>query len=810
MLFNQIIKMIRNYILTAIRSIIRQKGFSLINILGLTLGLSVSFLILFYIFDELGFDKFHKDSDRIYRMVIRGNLGEMNLNAAVTPKALAGKLAKDVPEVEMSTVFDIESSSYLLKFGDNKLYERDFLYADTTFLKIFDFPLIYGEGISALSRPYSLIVSEDFAAKYFGLKDPTGEIIRINEQKDYTITGVFKKLPSQSHISFDFLISMETKVMESGGLLLENWEELNSYTYVKLHENADLQNLQEKLDTIVIQNILNNERGVNVDLRIFPQNITDIHLHSDLLGEIKENSDISYIFVLLAIVGGIIVIASINFMNLSTAKSASRAKEVGIRKILGSHKSMLVSQFISESVLISLISFVLSLALIELSLPVFNEITGKYLSINYLSNGYLLLFFGIALLTGFLAGSYPAFYLSSFQPVKVLQNRMRIGRTGNLKLRNVLVFIQFAISTGLIICTIIIYLQLNFLRSKELGFDKESVISIEMRNTELRENATVLKDAIVQIAGVESASLSTTYPGRGLTGSSFTPEGTDEKNPWLIFGFHADEDFAENTMRMKILQGRDFRKDYGSDTNAVIINETLKNKLGWIDPIGKKIFPTYPEETKNKREFIVIGVVADFHFQSLYEEVDPMMIHLLDEPPPLLLVRMNPEIQSETLKQINQTWSRLNPEHPFDYEFLNDFFENFYYSEKRIGKILIYLTIFAIFIASIGLLGLASFTAEQRTKEIGIRKVMGASALSISARLSLEYLKMICLASVIAWPVSYFLMYNWLEKFSYRTEIPLWVFAVATLITTVMSLFVVNFQTIKAANSNPVESLRYE
>jgi putative ABC transport system permease protein len=565
-----------------------------------------------------------------------------------------------------------------------------------------------------------------------------------------------------------------------------------------------------KLDTILIQNILNNEREVNVDLKIYPQKITQIHLNSNLLGEIKENGDYSYIFVLLAIVTGIIVIASINFMNLSTAKSASRAKEVGIRKILGSQKSMLVGQFISESVMISMISFILSLAVIELSLPAFNEISGKALSINYLSNWNLLLFFGIALLTGFFAGSYPAFYLSSFQPVKVLQNRMRLGKTGILKLRNILVFIQFAISTGLIICTIIIYLQLDFLKTKQLGFDKDAIISVELRNKELRDNASVFKEEVLKIAGVENACLSTTYPGRGLSGSSYIPEGIDKKDPWLIFSFHADEDFAEKTMHMKILQGRDFSKDFGSDSNAVLINETLNKKLGWENPIGKKIVPSYPEGTSSIAEYHVIGVVADFHFQSLYETVDPIMINLIDEPPQLLLIRMDPLMQAETLTKIGEKWSNLNPEHPFDYEFLNDFFENFYYSEKRIGRILIFLTLFAIFIASIGLLGLASFTAEQRTKEIGIRKVMGASAFAISLRLSLEYLKMICFAGVIAWPVSYYLMFTWLEKFSYRTEMPIWVFIVSTGITTVLSLIVVNFQTIRAANSNPVDSLRYE
>ncbi|MCB8995239.1 MAG: ABC transporter permease [Bacteroidales bacterium] len=802
--------MIRNYIFTAFRNLIRQKGFTIINILGLTIGLSISFLILFYVFDELSYDRFHYNSDRIYRLVIKGNLGEMNLQAAVTPKALSGEILKEVPDVEASTVFDIESSSYLLRIGEDKIYESDFLYADTSFLNIFNFPLLYGDPSYSLSEPYSIIISESFARKFYGNSDPRGNLIRINEQKDYTITGVFKNLPQESHIGFNFLISMATRISESEGRLMDNWEDLSSYTYVRMHENANMSLFQEKLDTLLFRNILKGEEGINQDLRILPQKITEIHLHSNLLGEIKENGDYSYIFVLLAIATGIILIASINFMNLSTAKSVSRSKEVGIRKILGSQKSMLIGQFISESVIISLISFILSLAIIELSMPVFNDISGKTMSINYLSNWNLLLFFGIAVFTGFLAGSYPAFYLSSFKAIEVLQNRMKFGRSGNLKLRNLLVFIQFTISTGLIICTIIIYLQLNFIKTKELGFEKKGLISIEMRNPEIREKANTLKQEVLKISGVESASLSGSYPGRGLRGSPYIPEGMDEKDPWLIYSFSADEDFAQNTLKMKILQGRDFRKDFGSDSTAILINETLLKKLGWNDPIGKKIIPSYPEGTTNKSEYHIIGVVGDFHFQSLHENVDPIIIQLINETPQLLLIRLNPQNESETISLIGQAWSSLNPDHPFDFDSLDDLFDNLYYSEKRIGKILIYLTLFAIFIASIGLLGLASFTSEQRTKEIGIRKVMGASSLSISYKLSLEYLKMILLAGIVAWPASYSVMHFWLEKFSYRTPMPLWAFALATLITTFLSLLVVNLQTLKTANSNPVKSLRYE
>lgn len=802
--------MFRNYLLTTFRSIIRQRGFSMINILGLTTGLSVSFLILFYIFSELSFDRFHYDSNRIYRLVITGTMGDMNLRVAVTPKALAGELIRSVPDIEEATLFEIETSSYLLSVGEKKIYEGDFLFADTSFLRIFNFPLLYGNPDEVLSRPYSIVVSEEFADKHFRKVDPRGQVIRLNDQQDYEVTGVFRNLPQESHLSFNFLVSLETRVSEKGTEIMDNWEELNSYTYVRLHENADMIEFQDKLDTILVSKIYHDVADVNIDLKILPQKITDIHLKSDLLGEIKENGDISYIYVLLAIVTGIILIASINFMNLSTAKSANRAKEVGIRKILGSHKSMLITQFISESVLISIVSYLLSLAVVELSLPLFNEITGKDMDIRYLSDWNLLLFFGISLLTGFLAGSYPAFYLSSFAPIEVLQNRMKLGKSGNLKLRNILVFVQFMISTGLILCTIIIYLQLEFLKTKELGFDQNSIVSIAMRNEDLRFNGSILKDEVLSIAGVKSASLSTSYPGKGLNASSYFPEGTDEKDPWLIYSFNADEDFAGKTMHMTLLTGRDFIQGFSGDSNAVLINETLQKKIGWKDPLGKKIRPSYPENGTTPVEHVVIGVVADFHFQSLHETVDPIMIHLLKEPPQLLLVRMDPDLQEETLKKIGQVWSSLNPDHPFDYEFLNDFYENFYYSEKRIGKILVYLTMFAIFIASIGLLGLSSFTAEQRTKEIGIRKVMGATSLSISLRLALEYLKMISLAGFIAWPFSYYLMQNWLTKFSYRIDMPVWPYLLATALTMILSLFVVNFQTIKAANSNPVESLRYE
>lgn len=799
--------MLKNFLIISFRNLIRQKGFSLINLLGLTMGLTVSFLILLYVFNELSYDKFHKDPDRIYRIAIKGNLGEMPLNVAVTPAALALNLAKDIPEVENFTLFEHVSGDQLFRSGEDKFYENHLIYADEKFFEVFSFNFLYGDPSSALNDPYSIVLKKSISERFFGTPNSIGEIIKINNDKDYLVTGVIDDPPAETHLAVNFIASFITRVKESETNMYEDWGSMMYYSYLKLKVGVSKDYFEVKMADYLNEKLQEEQEDTKIRLEPYLQPITKIHLTSRLLGEFKPNSDLSYIYVLSLIATAILFIAGINFMNLSTARSANRAREVSIRKIVGSSRRKLIYQFLGESVFLSILAFILSLALIEILLPLFNNLTNKSIDFSYYFNFKLILsFFGISFLIGIFSGSYPALYLSAYNPVKVLQSALRSGGT-NKSLRNVLVFIQFGISSGLIICTIIIFNQLKYLQEKKLGFEKNNMIAIYLRNDAIRKQALSLKEEFSKLAVVESASLASSIPGMSLNGSSYFPEGISDE-PWLLYEFDVDEDFIENTFKMKIIEGRNFAREFPSDSNAVIINETLKKSLKWEEPLGKKFKSNNDEDNTN--ELHVIGVVADFHFRSLHEKIEPTLIHFSRNIPGFLVIRINSENLDMSINILEQTWTLLNPELPFDFEFIDESFNSLYSSERRLSFLLTYLSIFAIFIASLGLLGLTSFTAEQRTKEIGIRKVMGASILSITRMLSVEYLQLIILANLLAWPISFYLMKLWLQDFSYRINIPFWPFIAALIGTLVVALFVINLQTMKTASQNPVKSLRYE
>jgi putative ABC transport system permease protein len=802
--------MFKNFITITLRNILRQKGFSFINLLGLTLGLTVGFMIILYIYDELSYDKFHKDYNRIYRIAVSGKLAEMPLNVAVTPGALGIHLKKDLPEVEEYTMFEHNSGNQLLQVGNEKYYDQHIIYADTNFLRIFNFKLLSGNENGVLAAPYSIVLTESIAKKYFGEKNPIGETIRLNDQDNLIITGVIKDFPQETHLLCNILISFETKVKTRGAQLFDNWSNFTYYNYVKLKPNTDPEEFNLKMTKLVYNYLGEDMNESTIQIKPYLQAVNDIHLHSNLIGEITTNSDYSYIFILSAIAFGILFIAGINFMNLSTARSSSRAKEVSIRKIVGSFRSQLIVQFTIESVLFSLMALVISMALIEVLLPEFNDITGKTISLNYYENsGILFVFLSIALFLGIFSGSYPAFFLSAFKPVKIINSRLRSG-SSNKVLRNILVFFQFTISAGLIISTIVIYSQLRFVENKELGFDRNNIFAISLRNNELKRKAKILEDEIRQISGVESTSLSSSVPGMNLTGSSMYPEGYGS-DPWMIYRFDVDANFIEKTMGMKIIKGRNFSEDFYTDSSAIIANVTLINELGWQDdPIGKTISNTDNEKEADLEVFHIIGVVEDFHFRSMHEKIEPTIIHYQRNEPEFLIVRSNNKDLKSTMDLIGRKWDYMNPEMPFNYNFIEESFDSFYNSERKLGLLFIYLTVFAIIIASLGILGLSSYTAEQRTKEIGVRKVLGATVFSISKMLTLEYLRLIILANLVSWPISYKLMQIWLQNFYYHSPIPLWSFLVAALLTMVPALIVINIQTIKTASSNPAKALKYE
>jgi putative ABC transport system permease protein len=799
--------MFRSFLIISIRNLKRQKGFSIINLAGLTLGLTVGFIILLYVFTETSYDNFHPNSERLYRVAIKGNLGDKPLNVAVTPGALGVSLKSQLPEIETFAMFEHVSGDQLFSYQDKKFYENHLIYADRKFAEVFAIKYIYGDQSTSLINPYSLVLTESTAEKFFGEGNPVGEEVKLNNAQNYLITGVIEDLPTETHLPVNAIASFETRIRENGQRIMDDWGNMMYYTYIRLYEGIDLKAFESKLADHINAEMKDDFDGTNIKIFPYLQPVRDIHLKSNILGELKPNSDISYIYILTAIAIAILFIAGINFMNLSTARSANRAKEVSIRKINGSTRKDLIIQFLGESVFLSSLAFLFSIAIIELILPVFNNLTNQAIIFNYQQNLEILLFFFlISFLFGIFSGSYPAFFLSSFKPVKVLQSNLKSGM-GNKGLRNILVFIQFAIASGLIVSTLIIYLQLNFIQKKQLGFEKDNLISIYLRNTEIQENAQFLKSEMLSIPGIESASLANSVPGMTLSGSSYFPEGK-EFDPWLIYNFEVDQDFIENTFRMKILEGRNFSSEFVTDSNAVIINEKLVNILGWDDPINKKFY--FSDNQIDSFSLNVIGVVGDFHFRSLHEEIEPTMLHLSRGSPEFLILRTQPGSFDYTIENIRKTWKNVNPELPFDFEFIDESFSNLYSSEKKLSLLFTYLTIFAIFIASLGLLGLVSYTAEQRTKEIGVRKVMGASTVQITSMLSYEYIRLIVFSNILSMPLSYILMNIWLNNFSYQTSTPWWIYLTACIITLITALLVINIQTIKISSDNPINSLRYE
>lgn len=799
--------MLRSYLIISFRNLVRQKGFSIINLLGLTMGLTVGFTILLFVFSELSYDNFHKDADQIFRVAIRGNLGDMPLNMAVTPGALGYNLKEDMPEIESYTLFEHVPGDQLFSTNSNKFYENHLIYAENSFLDVFTFTFIYGSKENSLVDPYTLILTQSLAIKLFGDLNPLGQSLRLNNANEYLVTGVIEDLPGETHLPVNCIISFQTRLNEEGNQINDDWTRLMYYTYVKLYPEVDPIIFEKKLEEYINERIQEDISGTNINLVPYLQNIKDIHLKSNILGELRPNSDIDYIYILTAIAIAILFIAGVNFMNLSTARSANRAKEVSIRKINGARKRQLVFQFLGESVFLSMLSFIFSISIIELILPVFNNITSKNIEIDHAANiEIFLIFFTISFLFGIFSGSYPAFFLSSFKPTKVLSSKLRTGGS-NKVLRDILVFIQFAISAGLIISTIIIYLQLNFVREKELGFQKEGMISIFLRNDEVKDNAYEFKSRLLQTPGVSSASLANSIPGMSLAGSSYFPEGYTT-DPWLVYNFQVDENFIESTFKMRLKKGRNFSKSIDSDTSAVIINETLSNLLGWDNALGKKFY--YDESFSDSTSVHVIGVVEDFHFKSLHESIEPTMIHFQQFNPNYLVIRLQNLSPIYTLQRIEDLWAEVFTDIPFDFEYVDEAFDNLYASERKLSLLFFYLTIFAIFIASLGLLGIISFTAEQRIKEIGIRKVLGASIFSISKMLTIEYIRLIIYSNIVAWPISYFLMKLWLNTFSYIAPIPFWIFLLSLVITIVSAILIINIQTIKISSENPVKSLRHD
>lgn len=804
--------MIKNYFKIAWRNLLKNKTFSLINIIGLAAGLACFILIALFVTDELSYDRFYKKADRIYRVNSDIVFGGAKLHFTQTSDMMGQLLKKDYPQVEEYARIYTNEGDKLVKKGNAFINEDRVAYADSSFFTLFDFEAVEGDLSSALNEPNAIVIDESTANKYFGNSNVVGKSIELKSDEGtvpYKVTGVIKDMPRNTHLRFNFILSMKNAGYD--------WNQMTSHnfhTYLLLKPGTDYKafekNLPKYIDKYVLPSIKASmnihsiseleQQGNSLLYSLMP--LKNIHLYSDYNFEITPPGNIKYVYIFSAVALFILLIACMNFINLSTAKSAKRAKEVGIRKTLGTERKSLIAQFLFESCFTAFIALVFAVLIVWMVMPLFNSVSGKAIAMSHLFNSKLsLLLLLLPVVAGLLAGAYPAVYLSSFNPVAVLKSSSGI-MVKKSSLRNALVVFQFASSILLIIGTLVVYRQLNYIQNTKLGFKKEQVLVINGVYA-LGSNAQVFKDEVLGISGVSSGTLSSYLPVTSSNRSDYTfskeavmnaKNGIDMQ-AWLV-----DYDYIK-TMGMDIIKGRGFSKDF-ADSNAMIINETTAKFLGADNPIGKKMYA-------EGAVYTIIGVVKNFHYESLKHSVGPLCL-MLGNSTNFASYKITTSNTAALISQVQNKWKALSGSLPFSYRFLDDSYTQMYHDEQRVGTLAMSFSVLAIVIACLGLFGLAAFTAEQRTKEIGIRKVLGASAGNVINMLNKEFVKLVLLSSVIAIPLAWWAMHKWLQDFAYRTNMAWWVFVVAALITLAVALVTVSSQAIKAAFANPVQSLRSE
>ena len=808
--------MIRNYLKMAWRNLKKDKGFSAINIFGLAIGLATCLLITLFVLDELSYDRYNQNADRIFRVISDIHVNGNGLNGIYTPPPLAASMVRDYPAIE-NAVRILSSGDMLVKKGDETLMEPYSAFADSSFFDIFTVPLITGDPHTALKEPHSMVLSESMAKKYFNSTDILGKTLLTSNTVTYKITGVFRDFPAQSHFHFNFIKS----TTELDYLKTDNWLNNNPATYLLAKPGVSGKEIDQDLEASVkkylgpqLQQILHSgleDLAKNGDyFKYLTIPLTQIHLHSNIKGEFEPNGNIQYVYIFIIIAVFILLVACINFMNLSTARSAGRSREVGVRKVLGSLRSSLISQFLVESVMTSFIALILGLLIAALLLPYFNELSGKHISVLLFFTKWKIPFLLLsALLVGLLAGSYPAFYLSGFQPIQVLKGKLSSGfRTGWL--RNGLVVFQFAIAIILIIGTLVIYSQLNYIRNKELGYNRQQILTIN--NTySLWIHAKAFKEEVQKLSGVVSGTMTRNLPNTLNDNSSgYFKDATAKASEAYILGrWTIDADYVP-TLGMTMVAGRNFSPDMITDSSGVLLNETAVREMGLADPVNRTIY-TFEGDSNKLKPYRILGVVKDFIAGTLRDKVSPMVFHLAEERGAISF-RINTKNIPGLLAQIKERYGAVEAMkgQPFIYSFMDDDFNKLYQSDERTGRIFISFALFAILIASLGLFGLVTYAAEQRTKEIGIRKVLGATVGNVVSLLSREFLKLVVLSALIAFPLAWWAMHHWLQDFEYRTKIGWWIFALAGLSALAITLLTVSFRAIKTALRNPVNSLRAE
>jgi putative ABC transport system permease protein len=808
--------MIKNYIKTAFLSLTKNKGFTAINVLGLALGLAACLLIVFYVFDELSYDRYNTKADRIYRVNEDLKLGDNKVQYAVCMAPLAQTLKNDFPFVENTVRLKNIGGMHVNK-GSERILEYNVLFADPSVFDVFTLPVLYGDKKTALTEPNTVVITESTAKKYFGKVNVVGEnlIIDGNLQRPIKITAVIKDIPEQSHFHADFLVSMSSNPDSRS----TEWLRSDFNTYVLMQKGVDYKRLESQFPQFLrkysggqMQQELKmsydtfEKNGSYFRLNMIP--LTDIHLHSNQTGELGTNGTVQYVYIFSAIAIFILLIACVNFMNLSTARSSNRAKEVGVRKVLGSARKYLVAQFLSESILVTLVAVVIAILLAMALLPGFDQLSGKNIVIDSHTLLWLIPSSIVAVLfIGFLAGLYPAFFLSAFQPIDVLKGKVSTGFKGG-RLRSFLVVFQFSISIFLIVGTLVIYNQLHYIRNRDLGYNRSQVLIVQ-NAFELGDHAKTFKDEIKQLPGVESATLTgflPTTPNRS-TAIFYKQAQADPKQSIFPQTWNVDEDYVK-TLGMKMAAGRNFSSQMPSDSDALVINETAAKFLGFTDAVNKVIYKSNGGPSPSFKAYTIIGVVKDFNFNSLRENISPVIMQLGYDSGDLA-IKVQTTNLSALMPQIQDNWKALSPAH-FQYSFMDQDFNALYRTEQNIGTVFIAFTILAIVIACLGLFGLAAYAAEQRTKEIGIRKVLGASIANITGMLSKDFIKLVCISIVISSPLAWYAMNKWLQDFAYRVDFNWWVLAIAGGGAIFITFITISFQSIKAAIANPVDSLRSE
>ena len=801
--------MFKNYLKIAFRNLLKQKAYSFINIIGLAIALACCFVVLLYVLDELSYDRYHKNADRIFRIVY-GN--ESYITA--TPFPLAPTLRNDFPEV-LKTV-RISTTSLLIKKNENWIEEPKSICADEAFFEVFTLPLIKGDPQNVLNDPFSVVITKEMAEKYFGKQEPVGKTLNIQIEKelyDMKVTGIIEHFPKNSHFRTDFIASMSVvkevdktfqKISKARFgypiSLLSSWDASSFYTYLLLPEGYVASELEIKLPEFNKRHF-GDEKKFDFHL----QSLTDIHLSSKTRGDIDEQGSMRNIYLFSTIALFILAIACINFIILTTARSSNRAKEIGLRKVIGANRLDLIKQVLGESIVTAFIALPIAVTFVEVLLPFVNQLLGKELAGNYFQNWQCAIgFLSITIAVGIFSGSYIGFYLSRFQPVEIFKS-MVIRGSSKSYFRKVLVIIQLSVFILMLVCSLLFYHQLHFLHNKDLGFSIEHLLSFYITNAEFKKSYQAFKHEIKSNPNVLSVSAAFDVPPTetGMSIQVATPDNPEEKHEmkWLF----VDYDYFE-TLRVKLVHGRTFSDKYANESHeSVILNQSAIKELGLKESIGKVV----KSENFNRPKKI-IGVIEDFHEGSLHGQIPPMVFSCIPSQIGQIVIRIRPDNVSNTIEYIRNTWRQFNPDETFAFSFIEEEYSKFYRSEEKLGRIISAFTILTILVACLGLFGLSMFMAEQRTKEIGIRKVLGASVTSVVQLLTKEFIKWVLLANLIAWPIAYYAMNKWLQNFAYRINISWWVFVLAGGIALVIALLTVSWQVIRTAIANPMEALRYE